>query len=81
MSSFSDNFKRDSEEDMLEYDDSAFYYFSISILTAILVPFTWGIVRSMLWGDVQIDNQKPDDPTYLKALITLKKKEARNKVY
>ena len=66
---------------MLEYDDSAFYYFSISILTAILIPFTWGIVRSMLWGDVQIDSAKPDDPTYLKALITLKKKEARNKVY
>lgn len=44
MSSFSDNFKRDSEEDMLEYDDSAFYYFSIAVLTSLLVPFTWSIL-------------------------------------
>ena len=51
MSSFSDNFKRDSEEDMLEYDDSAFYYFSISILTGILLPFTYSLARSIIWGD------------------------------
>jgi len=41
MSSFQDNFKKDSEEDMLEYDDSAFYYFSISILSFILFPATF----------------------------------------
>lgn len=41
MSSFKDNFKRDSEEDMLEYDDSAFYYFSLAVLTFILIPYTY----------------------------------------
>lgn len=56
MSSFSDNFKRDSEEDMLEYDDGAFYYFSIAVLTFLLVPFTWSILSSMIWGDITINN-------------------------
>lgn len=56
MSSFSDNFKRDSEEDMLEYDDGAFYYFSIAVLTFLLVPFTWSILSSMCWGDITINN-------------------------
>ena len=81
MSSFSDNFKRDSEEDMLEYDDSAFYYFSISILTAVLLPFTWNLMKSMIWGDTVIENSKDSDPTFLKALIALKKREAKSKVY
>ena len=81
MSSFSDNFKRDSEEDMLEYDDSAFYYFSISILTAVLLPFTWNLMKSMIWGDTVIENSKDSDPSFLKALITLKKREAKSKVY
>ena len=44
----------DSEEDMLEYDDSAFFYFSISILTAILLPFTWSLLKSIIWGDTEI---------------------------
>ena len=50
MSSFSDNFKRDSEEDMLEYDDSAFYYFSLAVLTFILIPLTYGILKNIIWG-------------------------------
>ena len=54
MSSFSDNFKRDEEEDMLEYDDGAFYYFSIAILSAILIPFTWGLIKSIIWGDIEV---------------------------
>ena len=55
MSSFSDNFKRDSEEDMLEYDDSAFYYFSIAVLSAILIPMTWSIIRLIIWGEMNIE--------------------------
>ena len=57
MSSFSDNFKRDSgnnDEDMLEYDDSAFYYFSIALLSFVLIPFTWGILSKILFGEVSI---------------------------
>ena len=42
MSSFQDNFKRDAggEDDELEYDDSAFYFFSLALLTFIVVPLT-----------------------------------------
>lgn len=56
MSSFSDNFKRDSEEEMLEYDDSAFYYFSIAVLSFVLIPITWSILCQLIWGDVQVEN-------------------------
>lgn len=82
MSSFSDNFKRDSEEDMLEYDDSAFYFFSIAVLTSILIPFTWSILSAMIWGDVVIE----DFPGACKsarytALIISKRREAKAQVY
>ena len=82
MSSFSDNFKRDSEEDMLEYDDSAFYYFSIAVLTSVLIPFTWNLLSSMIWGDVVIE----DFPSACKcarcsALIRDKRRQAKAQVY
>lgn len=56
MSSFSDNFKRDSggDEEMLEYDDSAFYYFSFAVLSFMLAPFTWGLLSQIIWGDIQL---------------------------
>ena len=42
MSNFQDNFKREQsgEDDELEYDDSAFYFFSMAVLSFIVVPFT-----------------------------------------
>ena len=51
MSSFQDNFHRD-EEKLLDYDDSAFYYFFISILTVILVPLTLSIIKTVIRGEV-----------------------------
>jgi hypothetical protein len=51
MSSFQDNFHRD-EEKLLDYDDSAFYYFFIAILTVILVPLTYGIIKKVIRGEV-----------------------------
>lgn len=54
MSSFKDNFHRE-EEKLLDYDDSAFYYFFISILTVILVPVTYGIIKTMITGEVKLD--------------------------
>jgi hypothetical protein len=51
MSSFQDNFHRD-EEKLLDYDDSAFYYFFIAILTVILVPLTLGIINKVIRGEV-----------------------------
>lgn len=53
MSSFQDNFHRD-EEKLLDYDDSAFYYFFISVLTVVLLPLTYSIIKTMLTGEVKI---------------------------
>jgi translocation protein SEC63 len=54
MSNFQDNFHRE-EEKLLDYDDSAFYYFFISILTVIQIPFTYHILKTMIVGEKQID--------------------------
>ena len=54
MSNFQDNFKRDQsgEDDELEYDDSAFYFFSLAVLTFITVPFTLWILWTAWSGEV-----------------------------
>jgi hypothetical protein len=54
MSSFKDNFKRDSEEDMLDYDDSAFYYFSMAILTFFTLPYLYLLIKTFLAGSVDL---------------------------
>lgn len=54
MSKFEDNFKRDSEEDQLEYDDSAFYYFSLAVLTFMLLPFTYYQIKTFFYGSVDL---------------------------
>ena len=82
MSSFSDNFKRDSEEDMLEYDDSAFYYFSLAVLTFILMPMTYSILKQVIWGTMVVqDFEAQCDCSRCKAMITLKKRQAYSKVW
>ena len=50
MSNFKDNFHRE-EEEHLDYDDSAFYYFFIAILTVFLIPFTLHILKTMVFGE------------------------------
>lgn len=54
MSSFKDNFKRDSEEDMLDYDDSAFYYFSLAVLTFVLVPYLYFLGKTFIMGTIDL---------------------------
>ena len=39
----------------MEYDDSAFYYFSFSILSAILLPYTYSLLSSMCFGDYKVE--------------------------
>ncbi len=41
---FKENFFRE-EEQLLDYDDSAFYYFFISVLTLILVPYSLYLLK------------------------------------
>jgi len=47
---FKENFFRE-EEEKLDYDDSAFYYFSFAILTIFLVPYTLYALSQMLYGE------------------------------
>ena len=53
MSNFQDNFKREQsgEDDELEYDDSAFYFFSMAVLTFIVVPFTLRLLYKVWSGE------------------------------
>ena len=57
MSSFQDNFKRDTggEDDELEYDDSAFYFFSLALLTFMVTPLTLWIIKTAITGDTHIE--------------------------
>lgn len=52
MSSFEENFTREEEEE-LEYDDSAFYFFSFTILFCLTLPFTALIIRDALKGQIK----------------------------
>lgn len=54
MSKFQDNFHRE-EEGQLDYDDSAFYYFFIAILTVGLVPYTLHLIKTMILGESKVD--------------------------
>jgi translocation protein SEC63 len=54
MSNFQDNFHRE-EENKLDYDDSAFYYFFFSLITCINVPFTYHILKTMVTGEKKIE--------------------------
>jgi hypothetical protein len=54
MSNFQDNFFRE-EEQLLDYDDSAFYYFFISILSVTLIPYTLYLLKQMITGEKTIE--------------------------
>jgi preprotein translocase subunit Sec63 len=49
---FKDHFHREEEEN-LNYDDSAFYYFFISILTLLVLPLTYNILKTIVFGDTK----------------------------
>lgn len=51
MSQFKENFER-GDKDSLDYDDSAFYYFSVAMLTIVLVPTTYVmLIKPVIFGD------------------------------
>lgn len=58
---FRDSFtKEDTKEDLLGYDDTAFYYFVITILTLVAVPWTLSIVSSLLFpGQAKLQKEFP----------------------
>lgn len=53
--SFKENFERGDRE-QLDYDDSAFYYFGMSMLLVTLIPATWYMVfKPILFGETTIN--------------------------
>ena len=51
MSGFRDTFtKEDKGENMLDYDESAFYYFAAVVLTGVFIPVAWTLIRNIVWG-------------------------------
>jgi len=50
-SSFKENFERSGADESLEHDDSAFHYFTVALLTTLLVPATYKyLLEPMFYG-------------------------------
>jgi hypothetical protein len=51
-SGFKENFERGGADDEMDYDDSAFYYFSMAMLCIVLIPATYTqIISPMFFGE------------------------------
>lgn len=61
MSGFSDTFTKDKQKDeLLGYDDTAFYYFAGSFLLVIAVPWTFSIVYNIIFpGQAAVEQSFP----------------------
>jgi preprotein translocase subunit Sec63 len=54
--SFKENFSKE-DKDSLDYDDSAFYYFSLAMLVVTAVPLTYMmIIKPILFGEMNINH-------------------------
>jgi translocation protein SEC63 len=40
---------------LLDYDDSAFYYFAVSVLSVIMLPLTYSIIKTVIKGENKLD--------------------------
>eukprot|EP00931_Biecheleriopsis_adriatica_P048119 TRINITY_DN27793_c0_g1_i1.p1 TRINITY_DN27793_c0_g1~~TRINITY_DN27793_c0_g1_i1.p1 ORF type:complete len:659 (-),score=144.30 TRINITY_DN27793_c0_g1_i1:158-2134(-) len=57
---FRDSFtKEDTKEDLLGYDDTAFYYFAISVLTCVALPWTLSVINGLLRPGKYADVEYP----------------------
>lgn len=82
MSSFKDNFKRDSEEDMLDYDDSAFYYFSMAILTFATVPYLYFLAKTFINGTIDLRWDGVNcETTWFQKLLENKTQKAKKSIW
>lgn len=61
MSGFKDTFTKDQQkEDLLGYDDSAFYYFGSTVMLCFVVPWTYSVIKNFLFpGKAQVDKDFP----------------------
>jgi preprotein translocase subunit Sec63 len=54
--SFKENFQKE-EKESLDYDDSAFYYFSLAMLVVTTLPLTYILVlKPILYGEMSINH-------------------------
>mmetsp|Transcript_43627 Transcript_43627/g.89910 ORF Transcript_43627/g.89910 Transcript_43627/m.89910 type:complete len:665 (-) Transcript_43627:139-2133(-) len=61
---FKDSFtKEDTKEDVLGYDDTAFYYFVVSVLTCVALPWTIAFVDSFVRRGHDADSEYPRKST------------------
>lgn len=53
--SFKESFEKGGEKENLDYDDSAFYYFGLSMLSVVLIPSTYYfVIKPVVFGDFYI---------------------------
>jgi translocation protein SEC63 len=64
---------------MLEYDDSAFYYFSMSLLSFIVLPYTYYLLKTLIFGDNHLEIFKSNCKcTHCTALVEVKRRQISN---
>jgi preprotein translocase subunit Sec63 len=64
-SGFKENFER-GEKESLDYDDSAFYYFGLALLTVSAFPMTWYLIlQPIFYGETTINNRLNNCQCYL----------------
>jgi len=58
---FKDTFTKDQQKDeLLGYDDTAFYYFASSVLVCIAVPWAFNVIYNVIFpGKAQVDKEFP----------------------
>lgn len=67
---------------MLEYDDSAFLYFAISLLTMLVLPYTYYFLKPIIFGEVDFEHGGINCAClYCKNLLEKKKRLSRAKVW
>jgi len=91
MSGFGDSFKKGGEggggtgggeENELEYDDSAFYFFSMALLTCITIPFVYLTLQMAIQGEFPILHEAKNCQTRdMKDIIARRSKENRAKIW
>jgi cytochrome c biogenesis protein CcdA len=67
---------------MLDYDDSAFYYFSLAVLTFILLPYYYYIVKTIIKGNVDLDWEGVNCETaWFRTLLAQKQVKAKSSIW
>lgn len=61
MGGFRDTFTKDDQsEELLGYDDAAFYYFASSVLLCLAIPWTLSVIYNFLFpGKAQVEKEFP----------------------